>query len=40
MGSSAIGTPLGTKNFKKAIPCFIMPIKVTDKNKSQGQMLL
>ena len=31
IGSKAIGTPLGTKNFKKLIPCFARPIIVTPK---------
>ena len=29
IGNNAIGTPEGTKNFKKLIPCFKIPIIVT-----------
>tara|TARA_B100001123_G_C14571839_1_gene734568 strand:- start:90 stop:440 length:351 start_codon:yes stop_codon:yes gene_type:complete len=32
IGRSAYGTPLGTKNFKKLIPCFIKPMNVTAMN--------
>ena len=32
IGNKAIGTPLGTKNLRKLIPCFARPINVTPKN--------